>query len=314
MFTFGPIPSRRLGSSLGINHIPAKYCSYACVYCQAGRTTHLCSERREFFAPDEVLAALAAHLDDLKLREIPVDTISFVPDGEPALDIHLGELIIQAKRFGKPVAVFTNSTLLSDAIVRQELGNADIVSVKVDAVDSVVWKAVDRPHGRLDLCQILDGIRVFASEYKGRLLTETMLVKGLNDPLPHLEAAADFIAGLQPSISYLTIPTRPPMESWVMPPAEPILLQALAVFKMRIESPVELLCQGDPAKFAPARQFEESILAITAVHPMRREAVLAMLAQAGKSEVDLDHLLERGFIQLVVYKGEIFYRRSPLLG
>lgn len=313
MITFGPIPSRRLGSSLGVNHIPGKFCSYACVYCQAGPTRHLTRSRREFFHPEDVTAAIEAHLVDLEARKIHVDYLSFVPDGEPTLDIHLGEMLIRSRPFGLPVAVFTNSTLLSDLDVRQELFHADLVSVKVDSVDTAAWRKVDRPFHQLELSRILDGIRQFATEYPGRLITETMLVQGLNDSLPALAETAEFVAGLNPSASYLAVPTRPPMENWVVPPSPVFLAQALAVFRSAIATPVVLLSQGDQGKFAATSQVVKNILAITRVHPMRRTAVLELLLDAGECEADLDHLVERGLLQPVIYQGEQYYRRSPLL-
>ncbi len=313
MFTFGPIPSRRLGSSLGVNHIPAKFCSYACVYCQAGPTTRLSCKRREFYQPDAIISDLEHCLADLAKRQVHVDYISFVPDGEPTLDIHLGELLIRSRSFGLPRAVFTNSTLLSDSCVRSELDHADLVSVKVDSIDRHQWRKIDRPYARLDLGETLEGLHLFAKSYSGRLITETMLVQGINDSLPDLAATAEFIASLQPAASYLAVPTRPPMETWVLPPNQAFLSQALAVFRTIIPSQVELLIQGDPAKFASASLACESILAITKVHPMRRVAVLEMLAEAGESETTLNRLIGRGLLQPVSYQGELYYRHSPVL-
>ena len=179
---FGPVPSRRLGRSLGINNIPAKHCSYACVYCQVGRTTHPLSTRRAFYAPQQVVQAVSDRLTQLRQQGERVDYLTFVPDGEPTLDVHLGEAIELLRPLGVPVAVMTNGSLLGQEEVRRELALADWVSVKVDSVDEAVWRRIDRPHPSLRLDEILQGIRVFAKSFAGVLDTETMLVRGSTTP------------------------------------------------------------------------------------------------------------------------------------
>lgn len=181
MIAFGPVPSRRLGYSLGINNIPAKYCTYSCVYCQVGRTTHMTLDRQEFYPVDQVLAEVGQKVTEVAQAGKKIDYLTLVPDGEPTLDINLGKVISGLKQFGIPVAVISNASLIDQLDVQEELVEADWVSLKVDSVDEKVWKKINRPHRRLYLDRILDGIRSFKTKYPGKLVTESMLVAGLND-------------------------------------------------------------------------------------------------------------------------------------
>ena len=181
MLTFGPIPSRRLGRSLGINNIPPKSCSYSCVYCQVGPTGQREIEPRPFYEPGEILAAVEQRLEEAALAGEGVDYLTFVPDGEPTLDIHLGETIARLKPLGVKIAVISNASLLWREEVRERLLEADWLSVKIDTVDEILWRRINQPHEALRLPRILDGIRQMAREFPGELTTETMLVDGIND-------------------------------------------------------------------------------------------------------------------------------------
>jgi wyosine [tRNA(Phe)-imidazoG37] synthetase (radical SAM superfamily) len=149
MIAFGPVPSRRLGRSIGINHIPPKTCSYACVYCQVGRTSRLRTARRAFYAVDDIVADVARKVDDARAAGEPVDYLTLVPDGEPTLDINLGQVIERIKPLGVKIAVISNGSWLWRADVRRALAGADWVSVKVDAVRPDVWRRINRPHRSL---------------------------------------------------------------------------------------------------------------------------------------------------------------------
>lgn len=178
---FGPVPSRRLGRSLGINNIPPKICSYSCVYCQLGRTSRLRLERRTFYEPDKIRRDVEDKAREaLRLGET-VDYLTFVPDGEPTLDLHLGEEIRCLRGIALKIAVITNSSLIWRPDVREDLLLADWVSLKVDSLNPDIWRKVNRPHGGLSLGRILEGISEFARVFKGELATETMLIQGLNE-------------------------------------------------------------------------------------------------------------------------------------
>ncbi|MDX2437439.1 MAG: radical SAM protein, partial [Acidobacteriota bacterium] len=173
--TFGPVPSRRLGQSLGINNIPPKICSYACIYCQLGRTLTMQTERTNFYDPERILEEVRTRVEEVRVAGESVDYLCFVPDGEPTLDLRLGREIELVRELGIKIAVITNSSLIWRKDVREELALADWVSLKVDAVREDVWRRIDRPHGQLRLSQILDGALALSGSFTGQLVTETML-------------------------------------------------------------------------------------------------------------------------------------------
>ncbi len=169
MITFGPVPSRRLGRSLGINNIPYKICTYSCVYCQIGRTVNMTIKRRTFYDPMRVLKDVKIRLEEVHRKGERVDYVTFVPDGEPTLDINIGKTAALIGDLGIPVAIITNSSLLWREDVRQDLYNFDLVSLKLDAVSRDIWRRVNRPHRELSLEMILDGILEFRKNYKGKI-------------------------------------------------------------------------------------------------------------------------------------------------
>ena len=171
VIAFGPIPSRRLGRSLGINNIPPKTCTYSCTYCQLGRTTKMQVERQSFYDPEEVLHAVQSKAEKAREAGEPVDYLTFVADGEPTLDINLGREIELLKPLGIPIAVITNASLAWREDVRRDLMGADWISLKVDTVEESIWRQIDRPHGTLKLTAILDSMRRFGRDYAGKLVT-----------------------------------------------------------------------------------------------------------------------------------------------
>jgi wyosine [tRNA(Phe)-imidazoG37] synthetase (radical SAM superfamily) len=306
---FGPVPSRRLGQSLGINNVPAKACSYGCVYCQVGRTNSMQIRRQFLNEPDEVFEVVKAKVDKTLAAGERIDYLSFVPDGEPTLDVNLGREIDLIRRLNIDIAVITNGSIIDDPDVRHELAKADLVSLKIDAAREKAWRLVDRPHGKLRLDTILEGMVEFAQRYDGRLLTETMLVHGTNDSEDDVAATADFIAKLGPDVAYLSIPTRPPSESWVRPPSEEAMNRAYQVFAERIDK-VECLLGMETGSFAFTGDVAEDILGITAVHPMRESAVRELLQRADEDWGVVDEMLAEGKIVEIDYDGEKFYLRK----
>ncbi|HKK68915.1 MAG TPA: radical SAM protein, partial [Bacteroidales bacterium] len=171
---FGPVPSRRLGQSIGINHIPPKVCTYACRYCQLGNAIRMQTRREAFYKPEDIILQVKERLN----HSGHVDFLTLVPDGEPALDARLDELITGLKKLEVPVAVISNASLLWNEDVRQALLKTDRISVKVDAATEETWRKVDRPHKNLDFETVKQGVRAFAAAYEGYLMTESMLIDG----------------------------------------------------------------------------------------------------------------------------------------
>ena len=305
---FGPIPSRRLGRSLGVNTIPAKTCSYACRYCQAGPTTELSIEPRAFFSPERVREEVDRHLRRIRAAGQDADILSIVPDGEPTLDTNLGGTIEALQGLGLPVAVITNSSLLHRPEVRARLRHADLVSVKVDSVLEPVWRRVNAPHRDLVLEDVLSGVAQFAAEYSGRLLSETMLVAGLNDTDESLVATADFLAGVGPGTAFLAVPVRPPTVTGTRAPDEERLVRAHVLYSERLPD-VELLLGHEVGAFAHTGDPLGDLLAITAVHPMREVAVRRLLAEDGASWQLVEQLLADGTLRAVEHAGTVFLLR-----
>ena len=305
MIAFGPIPSRRLGRSLGINNIPPKICSYSCVYCQIGATDSMSVSRKEFYSPYNIVKEVSEKVKQLQGAGEKIDYLTFVPDGEPTLDINLGKEIYLLKTLGIKIAVITNSSLLWDDNVRKDLMNADWVSVKIDTVDEKIWHLIDRPNGKLELPKIIDGIKKFAASFKDKLLTETMLVKEINDDIDSLQKTAKLIKEINPETAYILVPTRPPAEKFVEPPTEENINIAYQMFNGLLNN-VELLISNEGTDFSYSSDAEKELLSILAVHPMRSDVVKKFLNKA-KSNWDLiEKLINKNILKEVGYSGKTF--------
>ena len=308
MIAFGPVPSRRLGYSLGINHIPAKHCSYSCVYCQVGRTTHLQLERQEFFLVDQILAEVGQKVTEVAEAGKKIDYLTLVPDGEPTLDLNLSKIIRELKQFAIPIAVISNASLIDRLDVQEELMEADWVSLKVDSVDESVWRKINRPPRRLSLPPILEGMLAFKQKYPVKLVTESMLVAGLNDNEKTTRQLCDFLLALQPSISYLSIPTRPPAEVGIVPPSPEALLEIIAICTAQLPF-VDLLFESEVGDFVSTGNLAEDILSITSVHPLREEALRSMVSNVGGTWQIVEDLMTSGKISSIRYRNERYFLR-----
>lgn len=306
---FGPVPSRRLGQSLGINMVPAKTCTYGCVYCQVGRTNTMQVRRQFFYDPEQIHEVVKEKVERIRAKGGAIDYLSFVPDGEATLDVNLGREIDMLRDLDIDIAVITNASIIDDPDVQYELARADLVSLKVDAVRERAWRAVDRPHGRLQLDTILEGMVEFAGRYQGRLLTETMLVAGANDSADDVSATAAFVSRLEPEMAYLSIPTRPPSEGWVRPPDEETVNEAWQIFSASFER-VECLLGVETGSFGYSGDVEDDILGITAVHPMARDSVVELLDKANADWSVIDRLLADEKIVELTHNGGLFYFRK----
>lgn len=305
---FGPVPSRRLGQSLGINHIPPKHCSYSCVFCQVGRTPLTETERARFYEPEQIEAAVGARVAELRARGERIDYLAFVPDGEPTLDLGLGRAIELLRPLGIPIAVISNGSLVDLPDVQADLAKADWVSLKLDTVDEAEWRALHRPAASLSLPRILEGAQRFAERFTGTLVTDTMLVRGLNDGLSSVQATARFIAKLGPSRAFLGIPTRPTAEPTRAAPAEATFAAALRCFAQQVPV-VEALTGASDAGFGFTGDLAGDLRAITAVHPMREAEVRAFVAKAGADWARVEELLAEGAFERIAYRGEGFFRQ-----
>ncbi|MBN1108151.1 MAG: radical SAM protein [Bacteroidales bacterium] len=309
MITFGPVPSRRLGMSLGINNIVSpKTCSYSCIYCQVGKTRVQSVKREAFFGPEQILENLTVHLRKLKKENYP-DYLTFVSNGEPTLDINLGKSIALIKETGIPVAVISNASMLHDEKVREELFLADWVSVKMDAADADTWMKINKPDPALSFERHMNGISLFAARYKGILNTETMVVKGVNDSSDHFSSLATIISDLRPAKAWISIPTRPPADKTVKPPDPETLTMAWHIYTDR-NLETELLTGFEGTNTGFTGNIYEDILNITAVHPLREDSLAELLKKDNADEMVVDSLLKQKLIKQIVYNEKKYYLRD----
>ena len=266
-YVYGPVPSRRLGKSLGIDTIPLKTCNWNCVYCQLGRTKPLVNERKNYFPPEEILTEVRLALKSHQPGDI--DWVTFVGSGEPTLHASIGWLIQQVKEMTDlPVAVITNGSLLYLPAVRNALMNADAVLPSLDAGNSKLFRKINRPYPEITFKRMLHGLVTFQRNYWHSLWIELMLVRGLNDTEEALEAIADALQQICPDEVHINLPTRPPVETWVQPPDEEGLMRVRAILgkNVKVVHPVEgAFDLGDSDNLV------EAILGIITRHPMRVE-------------------------------------------
>ncbi len=298
-YVYGPVPSRRLGRSLGVSLVPPKTCTYSCVYCQLGRTTDQTVERRSFFPPADILDEIRNALDTSE----NVDHVTFVGEGEPTLSSDIGLLIGQVKeRFDVPVAVVTNGSLLFDAQVRAELMAADRVLPTLATAEYQIWRRMHRPHRDLDFPAVIEGLVSFSQEYGGDLWLEVMLVHGLNDCDVSLQALRESIQRIQPGRVDLMTPIRPPTEDWVEVPEPDRVLRAEELLGSGEAMVRETDDPFDASDFGSCR---EAVLTICSRHPLR-ERIARDLCTRLNGEGAVEEMLADGEIHAVRWRGETY--------
>lgn len=301
-YIYGPVPSRRLGLSLGISPIPKKTCNYSCIYCQLGRTSHLTNTRKMFFP----LAEIVAELDRVLADKPQFDVVTIVGEGEPTLYLGLGELIDQVKqRVEKPVAVISNGALVFSSAVQSELSRADIALLSLDAWDEASFRQVNRPYGTLDFSAVYNGLKHFASQYQGQLWLEIMLMDGINDDLAALNNFAALLKDLKYDRLYLNTPVRPPAETAVKAISRQKMEQALAVLG---GISIDLLhSQGFQSNIA---DHYTAILSIIKRHPMNQFEIEGFLHSRGYEDIKtiFSRLQADEAVDVISYKGYDTYR------
>ena len=306
---FGPVLSRRLGRSLGINNIPIKHCSYSCVYCQIGYIGNFKPIKTEFFKPNLIINALKAKIQENPEFLNDVDYITIVPDGEPTLDKNLGKLIQMLKQFNKPLAILTNGSMLWKKDVKNDLLQLDLVSIKVDSIQEKNWRFINNPNEYLDLEKILTGIRDFAIDFKGKLVTETMLIENIDYDF---EKIAKFLANLKNlHKSYITIPTRPPTFPWVRPVKESVVNKCLQIFSDVLgKEKVGLLLGPEGNNFYFSGDVIEDILSITTLHPIKESTLKKILIELGFNWKIVEDLIAKDQLVKIPYNNNYFYLRK----
>jgi wyosine [tRNA(Phe)-imidazoG37] synthetase (radical SAM superfamily) len=266
--------------------------------------------RSPYYLPHEIYREVKEKVDSSEILGHAIDYLTFVPDGEPTLDINLGEEIDMLRYLGIKIAVISNASLIWDENVREELAKADWICLKVDATDERIWRRMDRPHRALRHEATLQGILDFAKEFKGMLVTESMLLSGVNDDEKSLQATAEFLEKVDPAIAYISVPTRPPAETWAAMPSEESINCAYQTFSAGVKQ-VELLVGYEGDSFDFTGNVERDLLSIAAVHPMRDAAVRKLLQQSNESWDVVERLIDQGQLVKTEYMGNSFYLRRP---
>ncbi len=308
-YVFGPVPSRRLGQSLGIDTIPLKTCNWNCVYCQLGRTLPVTNERREYVPAGDILLEAEQALKSRASGEI--DWVTFVGSGEPTLHSKIGWLIRQIKMLtDKPIAVITNGSLLYLPEVRDELSAADAVLPTLDAGTMKLYLKINRPHPRVTFERLVEGLITFGKEYKGKLWVEVMLLNGINDSEQALRGITRILRKVHPDEIHISSPIRPPAETWVQPSDEDGLARAMFILGKiaRVLHPAE-----GSFDLSEYENVVDAIVEIITRHPMRQDELERTLhrwspAEVGKALADLK---ASGRAQIVERLGSYFWSAAP---
>ncbi|HMA60721.1 MAG TPA: radical SAM protein [Halanaerobiales bacterium] len=232
-YLYGPVPSRRLGLSLGIDLIPYKICSFNCIYCECGETTNLTSTRKEFKPVDKIIAELDEYLQD----DPELDYITFSGSGEPTLYLHIGKIIDFLKEnYPKyDTALLTNSSLLSHKEIREELKNLDLIVPSLDSVIEENYQKINRPHQDIKLTDIIDGLIKLREEFSGKIFLEVFIVPGINDNEEEYHKFKEVIEKIKPDRVQLNTLDRPGTEDWVEPALEKDLNKAVNIIGKKAE-------------------------------------------------------------------------------
>ncbi|MDH8679494.1 radical SAM protein [Fusibacter bizertensis] len=301
-FVYGPVPSRRLGISLGISPIPKKTCNYSCIYCQLGRTDNMTNTRQMFFSVKEIIEEFDIYLK----RNTEFDVVTIVGEGEPTLYLGLGKLICEVKkRTEKPVVVITNGALLYDKVLREELYNADIVLPTLDAYDDASLKSINRPHGAIRFEQIKSGLKTFSEEFIGSLWIEIMLIPDMNDDNTSLLKLSEILKTLKYDKVYINTPVRPPAEANVKSVSHECIERAVNILG---GISIELL--ASQGFYSEIKDHYEAIISIIKRHPMNQFEIESFLKTRGciDSVKIMNTLKQDEQIALIEYKGMLTYR------
>ncbi|MCD6526466.1 MAG: radical SAM protein [Desulfuromonas sp.] len=304
-YLFGPVPSRRLGMSLGIDLVPKKVCTLDCVYCEVGKTTKLTLERKGYILYEGIIEELS----DYFTTNPDPDYITFSGYGEPTLNLQMGEVIafIKHTRPDIPIAVLTNGTLLYDPQVRKELMDADIVLPSLDAATEATFARINRPAPGLRLADCVQGLIDFQREFSGKTWLEVLILPGYNDSEEEIAALAKAIRKINPDSVQINTLDRPGTESGLRGATKTELRRVVDILAL---DNVEIIAAALKRKNLPAYRSdaENAILETIA----RRPCTLVDLTQILSLHVNeinkyLDVLDAAGKIEVVEQKRGVFY-------
>ncbi|MCP3941812.1 MAG: radical SAM protein [Desulfobacteraceae bacterium] len=306
-YIFGPVLSRRLGISLGVDLVTHKICSLDCVYCECGKTTDLTLQRGPYVPFD----AVKKELDHYWEHNQDPDYITFSGSGEPTLNQALGRVIayIKAQKPGIRVAVLTNSTLLNDSGVRQELALADLVVPSLDAASKAAFIKANRPCKGLLVEDIIQGIQIFAKDFAGKIWLEIFILPGVNDTREELCAIRKIIVSIDPQMVQLNTLDRPGTISKILPASKAELVRVKQILDMDI---IQIIAKvPDKKNIGQNRDMRSAVLETIHRRPCTRDDLIAVLnADPDKMDTLLATLETLGLIEARQEARGIFYQTN----
>lgn len=299
---FGPVPSRRLGFSLGIDTVPPKTCNLDCIYCQVGRTTNKTIDRKEYISCEDILP----EIEEILKQKKRIDYITFSGSGEPTLNSRIKTMINNIKKLTSiPIVVLTNGTLLFQPRIREELMEADLIIPSLDAVSEEIFKKINRPHHSLQIDKVIDGLSAFSQEFKGKIWLEIMVVKGINDSPEEIKRMAEITERVKLDKIQLNTVVRPPAEEF----AQPLDLENLKKIKKVLGKKCEVVAGFKrPNQKFYREDIEKGILTILKRRPVTLLDISRSLGMHQNEAIKyLDILEKEGQILAKVYKEKRYY-------
>ncbi len=299
---FGPVPSRRLGFSLGVDTIPFKTCSLNCIYCQLGRTINKTIQRKEYIAADDI----SREIEEVLREGKRIDYITFSGSGEPTLNSEIRRMISRIKELTSiPLAILTNGTLLYRPRIREDLMEADLVIPSLDTVTQEIFEMVNRPHPSLKIEKVITGIDSFSQEFNGKVWLEIMVVKGINDSLEEIEKAAQVIKQMNLEKIQLNTVVRPPAEEF----ARPLTREDLKNIKTVLGKKCEIIAEFKRAtQKAYKRDVEKRILSMVKRRPVTLVDISHSLGLHRNEIIKYVETLEKKHqVKTEVHSGERYY-------
>jgi len=317
---FGPVNSRRLGRSLGIDLFSDKVCNLNCIYCEVGATHRLTCDRAEYVPTEKILGEIDRYFQD-PAREQEIDVVTVTASGEPTLHAGFGRILAHLKsKTGKRIAVLTNGTTLMDARVRGELALADVVIPSLDAAREKSYRKLDRPAACVDLGEVIEGLVVFSHEYTGKLWLEILFAEGINDSDADIEALSGVIKRMRVDRIQLNTVARPPLESFARPVSEKRFGEIAATMRKQYpDIPVDMLARGAVTRedateivFGHGRGRQDiidEIIQMLKRRPCTAADINTIFPSGGSEKVEqyLEPLVRSGRVRTRVHGDRVYY-------
>jgi len=305
-YLYGPVPSRRLGRSLGIDLVPHKICTYDCIYCQIGRTTGKTLLRKEYVPKEEVLEEVKAFLLN---GGSSIDHFSLSGSGEPTLNSQIGSVIKGMKEMSPiPVAVLTNGSLLYLEEVRDDLRQADIILPSLDAVSKEVFTRINRPHKGISVEKVIEGLVEFRKVYQGQIWLEILFCKGINDGENERHQMKRAVDRIQPDRIHINTVIRPPTERW----AAPLNSEEMEEIQAFLGEKASIISEFDRHPlFLPEMNVKEEIFRILERRPLSLIDLSQRMAIPKKElEAAVQPMVEEGRIKTRRFGDSVYYEVS----